>query len=78
MFGDNSGLSLCHNARHEHIATPTFIKGMFKRIESGYHHTLALGEEGILYSWGKGHQGQLGLGDKLRQAMNPTPVVGPI
>lgn len=35
----------------------------FALVECGYYHSSGITEEGKVYMWGKGCQGQLGLGD---------------
>lgn len=36
------------------------IWGNFKNIASGFHHSLATDENGVLHSWGRNTFGQLG------------------
>ena len=38
--------------------------GVFFQIVCGYAHTLALSDEGELFSWGANSYGQLGTGNK--------------
>lgn len=41
------------------------------QVACGYAHTLALTDEGFVYSWGANSYGQLGTGNKSNQAF-PT------
>ena len=41
----------------------TLIEGEFKQFTLGYGHSLALTEDGKVYSWGWNERGQLGLGN---------------
>lgn len=51
----------------ENVSMPTEIKELrgipIKMICGGAQHSLALTEEGHVYSWGKNEEGQLGVGD---------------
>lgn len=44
---------------------------IFLQVACGYAHTLALTDEGFVYSWGANSYGQLGTGNKSNQAV-PT------
>ena len=55
---------------------PYPVAGLISRVVSvvcGYSVTMVIDEAGVLYSWGKGEQGQLGLGD-LSEAVSPQLV----
>lgn len=47
-------------------------KGSVKDVACGLGHTLALLEDGRVYSWGNGGNGRLGVGDRLDRA---TPTI---
>jgi alpha-tubulin suppressor-like RCC1 family protein len=53
-------------ASKEGIIFPTLIEGLEEIVDLavGHHHTLLLGESGLVYSFGHNTEGQLGLGDK--------------
>lgn len=44
------------------------------QIASGYSHSLALTDEGLLYAWGANTYGQLGTGNKSNQ-LSPVQVM---
>jgi alpha-tubulin suppressor-like RCC1 family protein len=44
----------------------------FLSVAAGYHHSLALGWDGRVYSWGRNEYGQLGHGDTQRR---PAPAL---
>lgn len=46
---------------------------IFKAAAGGYHHTLALTQDGKIYSFGAGEMGQLG-NENLKSALKPTPI----
>lgn len=46
---------------------------VIKKIVCGHSHTLAISDEGILYSWGSNSFGQLGIGSK-NNTSSPTRV----
>ena len=67
-WGDNRfgqlGLDIAANSE----MAPTLIDppagvDFWKYFAAGYHHTLAICNEGKLWAWGRNNQGQLGLGD---------------
>ena len=43
---------------------PATFQTRLDHIAVGYGHTLALGDEGMVFSWGVGSKGQLGHGDR--------------
>eukprot|EP00550_Attheya_septentrionalis_P012273 CAMPEP_0198299258 /NCGR_PEP_ID=MMETSP1449-20131203/44051_1 /TAXON_ID=420275 /ORGANISM="Attheya septentrionalis, Strain CCMP2084" /LENGTH=497 /DNA_ID=CAMNT_0044000753 /DNA_START=53 /DNA_END=1543 /DNA_ORIENTATION=+ len=43
-------------------------------VALGLQHGLAIDEQGSLFSWGKGHRGQLGLGDKGQKFLDSSLV----
>jgi alpha-tubulin suppressor-like RCC1 family protein len=61
----------------EIAAAPSFVKFFHKvaiqSVAAGSHHSLAITEDGDLYSWGEGKLGQLGLG-KCREKRMPQRV----
>lgn len=52
------GISLLLN----HV--PVTFQTRLDHIAVGYGHTLALADEGMVFSWGVGSKGQLGHGDR--------------
>ena len=44
------------------------------QIASGYAHSLALTDEGLLYTWGANTYGQLGTGNKSNQ-LSPVQIM---
>lgn len=50
------------------------VGSLFFQLVCGYAHTLALSDEGSLYSWGANSYGQLGTGNKANQ-VSPSKVV---
>lgn len=46
----------------------------FSQIVSGYVHSLALTDEGLLYAWGANTYGQLGTGNKSNQ-LSPVQIM---
>ena len=53
---------------------PGFIMFYVLQLVCGYAHTLALSDEGVLYTWGANSYGQLGTGNKANQVA-PSKVV---
>jgi TBC1 domain family member 14 len=49
------------------VASPRLVEGLSDAlvvdISCGYHHTIALDVDGVIYSWGKNDHGQLGIGN---------------
>ncbi|KAJ6830814.1 ultraviolet-B receptor UVR8-like [Iris pallida] len=43
-------------------------------VAAGGRHTLALSDEGQVWGWGYGGEGQLGLGSRIRMVSSPHPV----
>ena len=64
-------------------STPVRVKGVggsgyltdIVAINAGYYHTLALGPDGSIYTWGRNYQGQLGVGSTT-DASTPVRVKG--
>lgn len=44
------------------------------QIVSGYAHSLALTDEGLVYAWGANTYGQLGIGNKSNQ-LSPVQIM---
>jgi alpha-tubulin suppressor-like RCC1 family protein len=44
-------------------------------ISGGKGHSMALSSEGILYSWGKGHNGELGQGNRISETNMPNAIL---
>lgn len=47
---------------------------LFFQVVSGYAHSLALTDEGLLYAWGANTYGQLGTGNKSNQ-LSPVQIM---
>lgn len=47
---------------------------LFFQVVSGYAHSLALTDEGLLYAWGSNTYGQLGTGNKNNQ-LSPVQIM---
>ncbi|XP_076422981.1 putative E3 ubiquitin-protein ligase HERC6 isoform X2 [Peromyscus maniculatus bairdii] len=58
--------------------TPTKIKALtgikIIQVSCGHYHSLALSEDGQVFSWGKNSQGQLGLGKNFQSQASPQKV----
>ena len=60
MFGYNKQ-GICGQPIDEFIKDPAELNiGQFVNIDCGYHHTMAIDHNGVLYSWGRNRCGQLG------------------
>lgn len=61
----------------EIASTPSFVKYFHKKlissIASGSYHSMAITDDGQLYTWGEGKMGQLGVG-KCREKRLPEKV----
>lgn len=55
------------------IASDTFGGARVRQVAAGDTHSLALTEDGVVYAWGVGGNGQLGTGDTAN-ARRPVPV----
>ncbi|CAK9050693.1 E3 ubiquitin-protein ligase HERC2 (HECT domain and RCC1-like domain-containing protein 2) (HECT-type E3 ubiquitin transferase HERC2) [Durusdinium trenchii] len=79
-WGMGSEGQLGHNSKTDlHIPTQVHAGSTsFKRIAAGGSHMLAISTTGELFAWGKGRNGQLGVGDNFESVAiyhtNPTPV----
>jgi alpha-tubulin suppressor-like RCC1 family protein len=65
----------CESARAEIVVTinASTTSGCWAKIEAGDYHTLAIAQNGTLWSWGINVDGQLGLGDNTDRN-TPTQV----
>jgi alpha-tubulin suppressor-like RCC1 family protein len=76
-WGNGSVGSLGMGSSRSNTAVPVQVKSLdgasVVQVACGARHTLALTQDGILYSWGYGKFGQLGLGHK-RDMDTPTQV----
>ncbi|XP_059113876.1 E3 ISG15--protein ligase Herc6-like [Peromyscus eremicus] len=58
--------------------TPMKIKALagikIIQVSCGHYHSLALSEDGQVFSWGKNSQGQLGLGKNIQSQASPQKV----
>lgn len=52
----------------------SFLFYLFIQVVSGYAHSLALTDEGLLYAWGANTYGQLGTGNKSNQ-LSPVQIM---
>lgn len=60
VFGDNRFGKCGQGNDAPIVSTPIYISKRLKRVENGFHHSLAIDKDRILYSWGKNNFGQLG------------------
>jgi len=77
--GDDGQLGL---GKKMSTLVPTMVLGALENVRiamvsCGFHHTAALGENGRVYTWGLGEEGQLGHGDKECK-LEPFLVHGPL
>jgi len=74
-FGDNSAGQLGTGGKLLSKQPPQPVEcpgsGTWRAVVAGRVHTLGLSQEGVLYSWGQGSSGQLGLADSVQ---HPEPV----
>lgn len=62
---------------YEPTALQFFLDKPCKAVAAGSKHSLAITVDGVVYSWGHGGNGRLGLGDKCEAALVPTQVEVP-
>mmetsp|Transcript_40047 Transcript_40047/g.61242 ORF Transcript_40047/g.61242 Transcript_40047/m.61242 type:complete len:138 (+) Transcript_40047:178-591(+) len=62
MFGDNREGKCGIGSEETFITRPSYLFAKFKRIVSGFHHSMAIDHHRVLYSWGRNKFGQLGHG----------------
>jgi alpha-tubulin suppressor-like RCC1 family protein len=80
-WGDNSVGQLAQPASVALSAIPIAIAGAgpLAAIAAGTQHSMALGTDGTIYTWGNNLRGQLGLGDvAIRYSPTPVPMPGPV
>ncbi|KAJ0070220.1 hypothetical protein NL108_002540, partial [Boleophthalmus pectinirostris] len=74
-YNGNGQLGLGNNGNQ---LTPCHLVGLqglcVQQIVSGYAHSLALTDEGLLYAWGSNTYGQLGTGNKSNQ-LSPVQIM---
>ncbi|XP_056612640.1 RCC1 and BTB domain-containing protein 2 isoform X2 [Triplophysa dalaica] len=71
-YNCNGQLGLGNNANQQTPCRIAALQGInIVQVVCGYAHTLALTDEGFVYSWGANSYGQLGTGNKSNQAL-PT------
>ena len=62
----------------ETVRKPTEVQSLryakIKKVALGPRHAAAVGEDGVLYTWGSGAHGRLGHGDENATHRLPTPV----
>eukprot|EP00775_Hariotina_reticulata_P010632 gene10632-10790_t len=70
------GLGASFGIRNAEFRLVKALQGVrIKAVAAGNQHSLALSEDGQVYSWGHGHYGALGLGPThLRWVQQPLPV----
>jgi alpha-tubulin suppressor-like RCC1 family protein len=51
------------------MCKPTFIRKRFTDVSCGYHHSAAIDEDGVVYTWGRPEFGQLGQGEVGNQSV---------
>jgi len=77
-WGSGYSSQLGHGNRLD-ISEPKSIEGMvtkviFKKIAAGYYHSMAVDEDGKLWIWGSGEDGQLGLGSSVTHQAHPKQI----
>jgi chromosome segregation ATPase len=82
-WGDGSHGQLGHGkptAETAQLARPRRVTALLRvKIESavcGSQHTLALSSDGQVFSFGRGAEGQLGLGESVREGLTPALITG--
>ncbi|CAI2383928.1 unnamed protein product [Moneuplotes crassus] len=60
MLGDNREGKCGTGKVEDFTKNPTALKIKFEKIDCGYHHSAAISEDGIVYTWGRSSSGQLG------------------
>ncbi|TRY90880.1 hypothetical protein DNTS_021956 [Danionella cerebrum] len=71
-YNCNGQLGLGNNGNQQTPCRIATLQGInIVQVACGYAHTLALTDEGLVYSWGANSYGQLGTGNKSNQAV-PT------
>uniref|UniRef100_A0A8C2HGE6 Regulator of chromosome condensation (RCC1) and BTB (POZ) domain containing protein 1 n=1 Tax=Cyprinus carpio TaxID=7962 RepID=A0A8C2HGE6_CYPCA len=75
-YNGNGQLGLGNNGNQLTPSRLIGLQGLFtvSQIASGYAHSLALTDEGLLYAWGANTYGQLGTGNKSNQ-LSPVQVM---
>lgn len=78
-WGSNTSGRLGNNSTSNSSSPVTIVGGItnWKQVMSSDRHTLALTEDGLIYTWGSNSNGSLGLNDSLDRS-SPTLVVGGI
>ena len=76
-WGDNADGQLGQPASYEPHPTPAQVPGLtgVVALSPGYHHVLALREDGTVWAWGANYNGQLGDGTQ-RSRHTPAPMPG--
>ncbi|XP_076453620.1 RCC1 and BTB domain-containing protein 1-like [Babylonia areolata] len=76
-YNGNGQLGLGNNVNQPNPCRLQSLQGIIiSQLACGYAHTLALSDEGALYSWGANSYGQLGTGNKAN-LISPTKVTLP-
>ncbi|MCL4134366.1 UNVERIFIED_CONTAM: hypothetical protein GTU68_031793 [Idotea baltica] len=65
------------NMKFQPILLKSFQGKQWKEISSGQHHSIALDDQGVVYSMGRNEYGRLGLGQGSKDASKPTPIKVP-
>lgn len=67
-YNGNGQLGLGNNVNQTSPCRVTNLQGVVvQKVVCGYAHTMALSDEGVLYTWGANSYGQLGTGNKANQ-----------
>lgn len=67
-YNGNGQLGLGNNVNQTSPCRVTNLQGVvIQKVVCGYAHTMALSDEGVLYTWGANSYGQLGTGNKANQ-----------
>ncbi|KAB7496162.1 Regulator of chromosome condensation [Armadillidium nasatum] len=62
------------NMKFQPVLLKSFQGKRWKQISPGQHHSIALDEDGVVYSMGRNEYGRLGLGQGSKDATKPTPI----
>ncbi len=57
MFGDNREGKCGIDSLDSFVHLPSSLSVKFKRISCGYHHSMAIDQNRMLYSWGSNNFG---------------------
>ena len=65
VFGDNRNGKCGQGNDIPYVPLPVYINKRLKRVENGFHHSIAMDKQKQLWSWGKNYFDQLGQGEDI-------------